>query len=281
MKKILKNTTLFIGVFFLLSGNLQGQISSEIAPSGFDVVISNSAKGKIETISYPSKTVGNDRNALIYTPPGYDAIKKYPVLYLLHGIGGDEHEWQNGANVQVIMDNLYATGHATPMIIVMPNGRAMKNDRATGNVMERDKVEAFATFEVDLIDDLIPYIEANYSVSKEVVHRAIAGLSMGGGQTLNFGLGNPALFSWIGAFSPAPNTRNPADLISNKELLDKNLKLLWISCGNEDRLLSISERTHAYLQEAGIPHTYSVIPGNHDFSFWKNELYQFGKRIFK
>jgi enterochelin esterase-like enzyme len=111
---------------------------------GFDVFRADIMHGKIDTITYQSKTVGNTRRALIYTPPGYSKSKKYPVLYLLHGIGGDEKEWYNGGSPQVILDNLYAQGKIVPMIVVLPNGRAIKDDRATGNIMAPDKVQGFA-----------------------------------------------------------------------------------------------------------------------------------------
>lgn len=157
------------------------QTAVQPAPQDFDVVRSEVSKGKIETISYPSKTIGNNRKVTIYTPPGFSKNKKYPVLYLLHGIGGDEKEWLNGGTPQVIMDNLYADKKAVPMIIVMPNGRAMKDDAAGGNIMAPDKVQAFATFERDLMDDLIPFIEKSYPVMANRESRAIGGLSMGGG----------------------------------------------------------------------------------------------------
>src|SRR6187401_1800697 len=131
---------------------------------GFDVWRDSIAHGNIDTITYKSKTVDTIRRTLIYTPPGYSKKKKYPVLYLLHGIGGDEKEWLNGGKPQVILDNLYADGKIEPMIVVMPNGRAMKDDRATGNIMASDKVQAFATFEKDLLNDLIPFIEKKYPV---------------------------------------------------------------------------------------------------------------------
>src|SRR5437868_3559675 len=113
------------------------------APTGFDSLHTDIAHGRIDTITWSSKTVGTDRRALIYTPPGFSKKKKYPVLYLLHGIGGDEKEWLNGGHPQVILDNLYALGKLEPMIVVMPNGRAMKDDRAIGNIMAPDKVQAF------------------------------------------------------------------------------------------------------------------------------------------
>ena len=250
-------------------------------PEGFDVARSNIPHGTISTITYPSKTVGNDRNAIIYTPPGYSKSKKYPVLYLLHGIGGDEKEWLNGGHPEIILDNLYAQGKVVPMIVVMPNGRAMKDDRAEGNIFAPDKVEAFATFEKDLLNDLIPYIEKNYPVIKDRKSRAIAGLSMGGGQTLNFGFGNIDKFAWIGGFSSAPNTKQPGELLPNPQKA-KNLELIWISCGDKDNLIGNSKRTSDYLKENNIPHIYRVTPGGqHDFKEWKDNIYRFSQLIFK
>jgi enterochelin esterase-like enzyme len=249
--------------------------------AGFDEFHTDIPHGKIDTITYESKTVGNSRRALIYTPPGYSKDKKYPVLYLLHGIGGDEKEWYNGGSPQVILDNLYAQGKIVPMIVVLPNGRAMKDDCATGNIMAPDKVQAFATFEKDLLNDLIPFIDSKYRVYTDKDHRAIAGLSMGGGQSLNFGLGNLATFSWVGSFSAAPNTKKPEELVPNPDAAKSKLKLLWISCGSSDGLLSFSKRTHDYLVEKNVPHIYYIEPGVHDFKVWKNGLYMFSQLIFK
>lgn len=167
------------------------------------------------------------------------------------------------------------------MIVVMPNGRAMKDDRATGNIMAPDKVAAFATFEQDLLKDLIPFIEKKYPVLKDQEHRAIAGLSMGGGQSLNFGLGNPDKFAWVGGFSSAPNTKAPKELMPDPEASKKKIKLLWISCGDNDRLLSFSKRTHDYMFEHNVPHVYYIEPGAHDFKVWKNGLYMFAQFLFK
>jgi enterochelin esterase-like enzyme len=249
------------------------------APLGFDVIRESIPHGKIDTITYNSKSVGTNRKTLIYTPPGYSADKKYPVLYLLHGIGGDEKEWFNGGQPQVILDNLYADKKVEPMIVVLPNGRAAKDDRAVGNVY--GKSQAFADFEKDLIQDLIPFIEKNYPVIKDAEHRAIAGLSMGGGQSLNFGLGNLDKFAWIGGFSSAPNTKQPQELLPNPELAKQKLKLLWISCGDKDGLITNSKRTHDYLKKFNVPHIYYVDHGYHDFKVWKNSLYMFSQLIFK
>ncbi|HEA22265.1 hypothetical protein LCGC14_1004030 [marine sediment metagenome] len=257
-----------------------GQDIEKHAPKGFDVAKSSIEKGKIDSITYISKTVGTDRKAIIYTPPGFSKSKKYPVLYLLHGIGGDEKEWLTEGNPQVILDNLYAQGKLEPMLIVMPNGRAMKNDRATGDIFAADKVAAFANFEKDLLNDLIPFVEKKFKVYKDKEHRAISGLSMGGGQTLNFGLGNLDTFSWVGAFSSAPNTKTPEELLPEPALA-KNVELLWISCGDKDGLMPFSKRTSDYLTDHDIPHIFYVEPGGHDFEVWKNDLYMFSQLLFK
>ncbi len=167
------------------------------------------------------------------------------------------------------------------MIVVMPNGRAMKDDRATGNIMAPDKVQAFATFEQDLLNDLIPYVKKNFPVKTDRENRAIAGLSMGGGQSLNFGLGNLNQFAWVGGFSLAPNTKMPEQLVPDAEAAKKKLKLLFISCGASDGLINNSKRTHDYLTEKNVPHIYYIEPGVHDFKVWKNGLYMFSQLIFK
>jgi enterochelin esterase-like enzyme len=276
MKKVF-----FVIVSMLIVGAVFGQEIVKLAPSGFDVLQSNIPHGKIDTIAYPSKTVGVSRNALIYTPPDYSKKKRYPVLYLLHGIGGDEKEWLNGAQPQNILDNLYAKKKLEPMIVVMPNGRAMKDDRAGGNVFDSVKIAAFSTFEKDLLNDLIPFVEKRYPVRKDREQRAIAGLSMGGGQSLNFGLANLDKFAWVGGFSSAPNTKNPEALVPNPAKAKAQLKLLWISCGVDDGLISVSKRTHDYLERHDIPHIYYVEPGAHDFKVWKNDLYMFSQLLFK
>ena len=130
MKRLSIQCTVLI-LFFTSSS---AQELEKYAPTGFDSVRHNISHGKIDTITYPSQTVGNDRRAIIYTPPAFSKKKKYPVLYLLHGIGGDEKEWLNGGNPQVILDNLYADNKTEPMIVVMPNGRAMKDGRSGGNI---------------------------------------------------------------------------------------------------------------------------------------------------
>ncbi|MBV6425917.1 MAG: hypothetical protein KIPDCIKN_00408 [Haliscomenobacter sp.] len=277
----MKRTAFFFVCVLALPVGAFSQPTVMQAPQGFDQVRVGIPTGKIDTIQYKSATVDTTRRALVYTPPGFSKTKKYPVFYLLHGIGGDEKEWLKGANPQVILDNLYAEGKIQPMIVVMPNGRAMKNDRAVGNVFDREKVEAFATFEKDLLNDLIPFIEKKYPTLTDKEHRAIAGLSMGGGQSLNFGLGHLDQFAWVGGFSSAPNTKSPEELIPHPEEAKKQLRLLWMSCGDNDGLITFSKRIHDYLFQYDVPHIYYIEPGVHDFKVWKNGLYMFSQFLFK
>lgn len=277
----MRKISLTLAFLLFLGFGVKSQNPVQPASPGFDIFRSGIPHGTIDTVVYDSKTVGTKRKATIYTPPGYSKDKKYPVLYLLHGIGGDEKEWLNGGQPQVILDNLYAENKLEPMIVVMPNGRAMKNDRAVGNIFDKDKVEAFSTFEKDLLNDLIPFIEKKYSVLKDREYRAIAGLSMGGGQSLNFGLGNLDKFAWVGGFSSAPNTKPPQQLLPNPEDAKKKLKLLWISCGDRDNLITFSTRTHEYMKQNSVDHIYFIEPGYHDFKVWKNGLYMFSQLLFK
>lgn len=270
-------------VLLALNWGLHGQEKSiPTAPRGFDTRRDGVSRGKLEAVEYESKTVGVKRKAQVYLPAGYSKEKKYPVLYLLHGIGGDEYEWTRayGGRANVIMDNLIADKKAVPMIVVIPNGRAGKGVGPSTPFGKQGP--AFAAFEKDLLKDLIPFIEAKYSVKAERESRAIAGLSMGGGQALNFGLGNLDAFAWVGGFSSAPNTKRPNALIKDHAAAAKKLRLLYVACGDRDRLFGISQGVHKMLDEKKVPHVYNVIPGGgHDFRVWKNDLYVFAGMLFR
>jgi enterochelin esterase-like enzyme len=245
------------------------------APQGFDAKREGIERGKMETIDYESKVNGGQRKMVIYTPPGYSKDAKYPVLYLLHGIGGDHNEWPRGGVPNVILDNLYADKKAVPMIVVMPNGRA------NGGPANNRSGQEFANFEKNLLGDVIPYVESHYSVKADRANRALAGLSMGGGQSLNFGLNNLDTFAWVGGFSSAPNTKAPAALIKDHAEAAKKLRVLYVACGDKDGLFRISEGVHNMLVEKKVPHIFNVVPGGqHDFKVWKNDLYHFAQLIF-
>jgi enterochelin esterase-like enzyme len=251
------------------------------APEGFNTRPAGVPAGRLEPFEYDSAVTWTRRRANVYLPPGYADDRKYPVLYLLHGIGGDETEWIRFATPDALFDNLIADKKAVPMIVVIPNGRALVDDRATGNNFAPERAEGFARFERDLLDHLIPAIEKKYAALTDREHRALAGLSMGGGQTLNFGLGNLDRFAWIGAFSSAPNTRPPAELVPDPAAVKAKVKLLYLSCGNKDGLIRISQDVHGYLKQHDIPHIWNVDDEGHTPRTWASNLYHFAQRIFR
>jgi enterochelin esterase-like enzyme len=257
-----------------------GDESFPTPPAGYDIRREGIERGKLETVEYDSTTVGLKRKAIIYTPPGYSTEQEYPVLYLLHGIGGDENEWVRGGSTDVILDNLIADKKALPMIVVLPNGRAAKDVTARDPIPKQSP--AFAAFEEDLLVDLIPFVEKTYSVNADRQSRALAGLSMGGGQALNFGLNNLDTFAWVGGFSSAPNTKRPDDLIKDHAEAAAKLRLLYVSCGDRDGLFRISQGVHDMLEEKKVSHVYRVIVGGgHDFRVWKSDLYHFSQQLFR
>jgi enterochelin esterase-like enzyme len=259
-------------------------------PDGFDRLRADVAKGELKRVDYDSKAVGVKRWMQVYTPPGYSKDKKYPQLYVLHGIGGNEREeWTRGGAAHVILDNLIADKKIEPMVVVFPNGNATAEPDAGGR-------GGFAggrggpgggfggwgkPFENDLLKDIIPYIEANYSVVADRDHRAVAGLSMGGGQALNIGLSNLDFFAWVGGFSSAPNTNPPEQLVADPKKANEQLRLLYVSCGNKDGLIRVSQGVHTYLKENGVRHIWHVDDHAHDFQHWKKGLYNFAQLIFK
>ena len=262
-------------------------------PEGFDKIREGIAHGTLERVDYDSKSVGVKRWMEVYTPAGYSKDKKYSVLFLLHGIGGNENrEWTRGGAANVVIDNLIADKKVEPLIVVFPNGNASTNTAnagrgGRGGFGGDGDPAALAgdgwgkNFESDLIKDIIPFIESHYSVYADREHRGLAGLSMGGGQSLDFGLGNLDTFANVGGFSSAPNTRAPEVLVPDPAKAREKLKVLWISCGNKDGLMTFSLRTHIYLKAKDVPHIWHVDDNGHDFKHWKNSLYWFAQQIFK
>jgi len=268
---------------FLVINNPQAIFSQDTInppPKGYDSYIESVPHGITKIDTFYSSYVGAPRRTRIILPPGYNKDSTYNVLYLLHGIGGDINEWYNNGVPRDILANLYLRGRIAPMILVLPNGRAMLDDSPGGNMYDSAKVASFANFEFELLRDLIPYIDTTYPVKPGRTARAIAGLSMGGGQALDFGLAHLDTFAWIGAFSPAPNTKDTASLIPDLGK-DTLISGLWISCGDADGLFFISQNTHKYLTNHNIKHYYKVEPGKgHDWSVWRPGLYYFVQRIF-
>ena len=260
-------------------------------PEGFDAVKQGVTYGEMVGITYDSQTTGTRRRANVILPPDYDENKKYPVLYLLHGIGGDENEWL-GAKPLNVLSNLLAAGEARPMILVIPNVRARANDEVNPkDIYTLQHYKAFDNFINDLRDDLMPYIEANYPVLKGRENTAVAGLSMGGRETLFIGCSMPETFGYMGAFTPAPGLLPYSNFgVSEGGLFTKETFTLpkgsdtyiMINAGASDEIVSIWPRTyHETLTENGIENTFYVTDGGHDFVVWGNGLYNFMKKIFK
>ena len=250
-------------------------------PPGFCDRREDIPHGRTERIAYRSTTVGTTRQAMVYLPPGYAAERSYPVLYLLHGLGGDDREWLNWIGLDRLCDNLYAAGLAVPMIVVMPNGRAMADDRAEGDNQAPERLQAFARFGDDLMNDLIPAIQARYPVIADAQHRAIAGLSAGGGQSVNIGLSHVEDFAWIGGFSYGPNTRSATELVPDPTTTNARVRLLFLACGSRDRLFSVPQRLHVDLVARQVPHLWHVDDHGHDADEWRQAFYHFAQLIFR
>lgn len=252
--------------------------------------------GNVTAVWYPSPTIGADRRMFIYTPPGYDKSKKsYPVLYLLHGAGGDEEGWISRGRANYILDNLIATGKAVPMIIVVTNG----NPSTAGAPLERS-IEAnqkgaptgpgamtSGKFEESLIKDIIPYVEKNFRVIADAEHRAISGLSMGGFHTQMITNANPGKFDYIGVmsmglFAGFGVKYDKAAHVKQLEALKAGKpKLYWIGIGKEDFLYKSVTSLRALYDEVGLHYIYRESQGRHDWNSWRLYLGEFAPMLFK
>lgn len=248
--------------------HVSAAFQATIPGNGFDANKGGIAHGTMTYFTYFSKATNSNRRAKIYLPPNYSTSQKYSVMYLHHGIGGNEDEWSvNGGTTNRIADNLIAEGKIKPSIIVMPNGNA------TGNGVS----DGWENYTKDLTDSLIPYVESHYSTYTDREHRAIGGLSMGGGQTFNIGLTNLDKFAYIGSFSAAPNTKSTNVLFPDDGKEAKSsLKLFYISCGTTDNLISFGQNVRNFCHQKGINHIYHSYPGRgHDWSVWNPSLWNY------
>jgi len=252
-------------------------------PAGFADVRPGVAQGRVEEFSYDSTVTGTQRKASVYLPAGYSKEQRYPVLYLQHGIAGNQDEWRGYVRSSAILDNLIADGKALPMIVVMPNGRALADDRPPpqDRIFTPEHIAGFAAFERELLEVLVPAIDQHYATRPEPAQRAIAGLSMGGGQALNFGLTHLDRFSWVAGFSAAPNTEKAAGLLPDPARARAQLRLLYLSCGSQDGLLHNSQAFHRYLKDSGIPHVWNVDSYGHDRESWAENLYDLAQLLFR
>jgi enterochelin esterase-like enzyme len=242
--------------------------------------------GEIRTDWYDSKSLNSIRRVTIYTPPGYDSSRKttYPVLYLFHGANADETAWTRLGHVNLILDNLLAAGKMKPFIVVMPFGYPSPPSVPTTSP-SRGFSSVTEEFGKDLLGDVIPYVQAHYRVYADRDHRAIAGLSMGGIESLQIGLNHLDQFSYVGGFSaaisPATFPKDFASLAVDPKAANRELHLLWIGCGTDDSLLATSTSFSKFLDDSQVKHTFYKIPGAHTWIVWRQFLKEFAPQLFR
>jgi len=243
--------------------------------------------GEIHHHFYKSAVAGDDRDYYVYTPAGYEPASKktYPVLYLLHGFSDDASGWTAVGHANVILDNLIARGKAKPMIVVMPLGYGtMEFVHAGWDTWSHTELRDrnFGNFREALLTEVMPRVESEYRITKDRSARAIAGLSMGGSESLLTGLNNLDKFSWVGAFSSGGI---PDDFQKDFPALDaranQQVHLLWIACGTEDHLITVNRNFRAWLKSNGIKATEIETPGMHTWMVWRRNLAEFAELLFR
>ncbi len=245
--------------------------------------------GAISSKYYYSKVTESWRRLFVYTPPGYELgqDENYPVVYLQHGGGEDESGWVNQGKADLILDNLIAEGNAKPMIVVIANGNVSSGARGYST-------EAMANFKKEMTQNIVPFIEKTYRTLTDSKHRAICGLSMGGGQSFYTGLDNLDVFSAVGIFSSGifGGIRNPSGntfdadkeipgLLSQSASFNQKINLLYISCGEADMRIEPTKNAVATMRENGLDIAFNSFPGDHEWQVWRKSLHDFASRIFK
>jgi enterochelin esterase-like enzyme len=255
-------------------------------PASLPWEINDVPHGLVHHHFYKSGVVGDQRDFYVYTPPGYDprAKQSYPVLYLLHGYSDDASGWTAVGRANVILDNLIAQGKANPMVIVMPLGYGAPEIVAAGPAAFATELRKknYDRFSQALFTEVMPQVEAAYRVSKDRKSRAIAGLSMGGAESLLTGLNNLDKFAWIGAFSSGGITEDfDLEFPGLDAKANQHLRLLWISCGTDDRLIEINRKLRVWLDSKGVHNTGIETPGGHVWMVWRRNLGEFGGLLFR
>jgi enterochelin esterase-like enzyme len=236
--------------------------------------------GDVRICTYDSLVAGSPRRIFVYTPPGYDndPALRYPVLYLQHGAGESERAWTEQGHANLILDNLIAAKQAEPMLVVMENGYASPPT-------ERPMRGAPDKFSDLVVSELVPFIDGKFRTLADRDHRAIAGLSMGGGQAMRTGLANLDKFASIGTFSGALRDFNIdtsyGGALADAGAANRQLRLLWIGCGTEDGLIAGARGLHQALTDRKVEHIWVEGPGSHEWQVWRKHLHDFAPRLFK
>ena len=243
--------------------------------------------GQVHRHFYKSGIVGDNRDFYVYTPPGYDPAAKplYPVLYLLHGYSDDASGWTSVGYANVILDNLIAQGKAKPMLIVMTLGYGAPEIVARGGPGLREpglRQKNYDRYRDALFNEVMPQVETAYRVARDRGMRAIAGLSMGGAESLYVGLNALDRFAWIGAFSAGGQADDYGATFPNLDAsANKKIRLLWIACGTEDRLIEPNRKFREWLKTKGVEHSGIETPGMHTWMVWRRNLANFAPLLFR
>lgn len=256
-------------------------------PASLSWEVSGVPHGVVHHHFYKSGVVGDERDFHVYTPAGYDprGKQKYPVLYLLHGFSDDATGWTAVGRANVILDNLIAQGKAKPMIVVMPLGYGAPEivARGVGGFSHAElRQRNFDKFSQALLSEVLPQVEAKYLVARDRNSRAIAGLSMGGAESLLTGLNALDKFAWIGAFSSGGLTEDfDREFPGLDSKANQQLKTLWISCGTDDHLIDLNRKLRTWLAAKGVQHTDIETPGAHTWMVWRRNLTDFTALLFR
>lgn len=239
--------------------------------------------GTVHRHYYHSEVTGTDRSLLVYTPASYviDLDARFPVLFLLHGLGDDETVWTEVGRAHFIADNLMADHRAKPMIIVMPNGHPVPIPQ--GQFSENDSEDNRRALDAEIRNELLPFLEGHYRIESDASKRGIVGLSMGGGQSIGIGLRHLDLFQWVGGFSsaaPGGNLNEQFGELMNATSVTRP-DLLWIACGKEDFFAERNETFVAWLKEKSIHHTWRLTEGGHEWRVWRRYLTELLPQLFR
>jgi enterochelin esterase family protein len=285
---VVDGVTLMDPVNHLIKPNLLNPQSMVHIPGSHPWDIANVPRGTVHRHFYRSGIVGDDRDYYVYTPPGYEAGNKklYPVFYLLHGFSDDASGWTSVGNAHVILDNLIAQGKAQPMIVVMTLGYGapeIVSPSAQGGLRDPGiRQRSFDRYRDSLFQEVMPRIEKDYRASKDRTARAIAGLSMGGAESLFVGLNATDKFAYIGAFSSGGLGNDlPAQFPNLGPTANTDLRLLYISCGTEDRLIDANRKFIEFFKSKGVNATLRETPGAHTWTVWRRNLADFAPMLFQ
>ena len=263
----------------------------EIKEAGTDdFEVQNVAHGEVRTVNYYSKVDEAWRPLMIYTPAGYNESKEdYPVVYIQHGGGEDHRGWMEQGRTAQIMDNLIAAGKAVKMIVVSSNSNVMNRN---GGMGPGYAWEGQQSFRKELIENVIPFVEANYRVKKDRKNRAMCGLSMGGGQSFYIGLRDPEVFANVGVFSTGMfgGIRGASNFDLEKEIpgmltdtktFNKQFDVFYISCGEQDPRIEYTRDIVKKMRDGGVKVRFSSYPGDHEWQVWRKSLHEFATYLFR